>query len=260
MKQHRPAQRLLEQPGEGDPLVRAMRAALEEDPSSALLARLGAQVDAAIAEGRAPRFDDAPHGEGFGSQTAWLSGAGIAALLAAFASLALLHGGSQPAGQDAAARTGTRPSSATAAPSPSPQRQAAIESEPRGLAPSPPERLRERKPRGVEHAATLEPEDELELLRRAQQALPRDGRAALAFVQRHEQAYPHGLLEQERELLAIAALLALHDGDRAQRRAQAFRHTFPHSVHLRRLDRMLAQPVRSRNTRGNFPDAGTLTR
>ncbi len=258
MKQYRSEQRLLEQPADpDDPLARVMRAALAEDPGPELLARLAMQVDAAVADGRAPQLADAPSG---GANTAtWLAALGIAAAVAVLAALAFVDGKPQPARPAVPSRISSPAATATPATSPAPRLQAPVESEVIDEPAVPRPRARQQKARPIEPRGAHRSADELELLRRAQHALAGDAQEALRFVQEHERAYPDGVLEQERELLAIAALLSLHDHASARHRAQAFRRTFPHSVHLRRLDRMLAQQELGADAIGNRGDAGTLT-
>ena len=258
MKQYRSEQRLLEQPADpNDPLARAMRAALADDPGPELLARLAVQVDAAVVDGRAPRLADAPSGAG--STAAWLAALGIAAAVAVLVALTFVDGKPQPASRAVPSPISSPPPTATPATSPAPQPQARAESEviaePAVARPRP----RQQKASPIEPPGAVRSADELELLRRAQHALAGDAQGALRFVQEHERAYPDGVLEQERELLAIAALLSLHEQASALHRAQEFRRTFPHSIHLRRLERMLAQRARGAGAVGNRGDGGTLT-
>jgi hypothetical protein len=53
---------------------------------------------------------------------------------------------------------------------------------------------------------------------------------ALAATESHARLYPHGQLEEEREILAIQALLLSHERALAERRAARFRQRFPNSV------------------------------
>jgi hypothetical protein len=76
---------------------------------------------------------------------------------------------------------------------------------------------------------------ELELLAEARQLADRDPAASLAVLEIHEQRFPHGTFEQEREVLAIEALIRLHRTDEARARGAAFAKTFPGSAHLRRI-------------------------
>jgi hypothetical protein len=65
---------------------------------------------------------------------------------------------------------------------------------------------------------------------------------ALAFADRHRASFPYGRLSEEREALAIRALLALGQRDQARVRAVAFRTTFPGSFLLPMLDSAFANP------------------
>jgi hypothetical protein len=69
------------------------------------------------------------------------------------------------------------------------------------------------------------------LLDAARASLARgEGASALASIGAHEHQFPSGILVQEREVLAVRALLALGQTDRAKRRAESFRARFPNSV------------------------------
>jgi outer membrane protein assembly factor BamD (BamD/ComL family) len=69
------------------------------------------------------------------------------------------------------------------------------------------------------------------LLRQARRHL-RDGRprAALALLTRHQRRWPHGALEQEREVLAVEALAASGDDRAARDRATLFLRRHPGSA------------------------------
>jgi hypothetical protein len=75
-------------------------------------------------------------------------------------------------------------------------------------------------------------ESELSLLKRARDADPTQ---ALALTAEHARRFPAGVLEQEREVIAIDALLRLGRGDAAAQRAKRFQTHFPGSAHARRL-------------------------
>lgn len=87
-----------------------------------------------------------------------------------------------------------------------------------------------------------DPEAEAQLLHRAQDALSRAPAQALALGQEHARRFPRGLLVQEREVLAIDALLRLEHRAEAERRAEAFARAFPNSSHRRRIETLLATP------------------
>jgi len=74
---------------------------------------------------------------------------------------------------------------------------------------------------------------ERQLLDLARGALEReDAQAALDATARHERGYPNGALVQEREAMAIRALVLLKRTTEARARADRFRDRFPHSLLL----------------------------
>ena len=77
--------------------------------------------------------------------------------------------------------------------------------------------------------------NELSLIDRAQHALRDDPRRALQLVQEHAGRFPNQLLEQEREVVAVAALVKLGRKSEAAARAQRFIDRFPRSAHLIRM-------------------------
>jgi hypothetical protein len=83
---------------------------------------------------------------------------------------------------------------------------------------------------------------ELAILGDAQRAL-RDGdaAAALAAAAEHKRLYAGGSFTQEREVIAIDALLRLGRRQEAEMRAASFRTAWPDSTHLRRIEKLLAR-------------------
>ncbi len=65
---------------------------------------------------------------------------------------------------------------------------------------------------------------------------------ALATTERHRLQFPRGRLREEREALAIRALISLGRANEARTRAEAFRATYPRSLLLPALDAALSQP------------------
>jgi hypothetical protein len=63
---------------------------------------------------------------------------------------------------------------------------------------------------------------------------------ALALLDDHARRYPHGQLGEEREALAIQALVALGRADEARARAARFRATSPNSLFMPAVDATLA--------------------
>lgn len=80
---------------------------------------------------------------------------------------------------------------------------------------------------------------ELLLVEKAQGALRADPAGALATAAVHLREFPSGQLAQEREVVAIEALVALGRGEEATARAAAFRAKWPTSAHLRRIDTLV---------------------
>jgi hypothetical protein len=76
-----------------------------------------------------------------------------------------------------------------------------------------------------------EGETEIDLLRRAQQALPARPQEALAAAEEHQRHFPGGVLAQEREVIVVSALVALGRRDEARSRARRFAETYPRSAH-----------------------------
>jgi hypothetical protein len=79
-------------------------------------------------------------------------------------------------------------------------------------------------------------ETEAHLLQRAQSALGADPGGALALAGDHARRFPGGSLGQERELIAVTALVALGRRPEAQARAAALLERFPGSAYRGRLE------------------------
>jgi hypothetical protein len=82
---------------------------------------------------------------------------------------------------------------------------------------------------------------EVALLDRAQASLAGRPADALASCEEHARRFPKGTLVQEREVLAIDALLRLGRREEAEARAARFRLGFPRSGHLRRVEALLSR-------------------
>ena len=76
---------------------------------------------------------------------------------------------------------------------------------------------------------------ELQLLREAQSVLRSDPARALAVAAEHARRFEDGTLAQEREVVAIEALVALSRLPEARARAERFAARWPRSAHARRL-------------------------
>ena len=122
--------------------------------------------------------------------------------------------------------------------SPSPARE-----EPRAAAPG----TRARAPaasndnEGAPLTANTVVESEVELLKQARSALAADPLQAYALSERCRAQYPGGAFAQEREYIAISALVRLGRGNEAKSRASLFRMHYPSSAYLPRLARMLGE-------------------
>lgn len=92
-------------------------------------------------------------------------------------------------------------------------------------------------------AAAREPETVL--IERARKQLASSPSAALATTEAHARDYPRGALSQERDVVAIEALLRLGRRTDAERRAEAFRSREPTSPYRRRIERLLAPDDKS---------------
>ena len=82
----------------------------------------------------------------------------------------------------------------------------------------------------------LKGEGEASFLRRAKVALGRDPALALRLTDEHPEIYPRGVLLQEREVIAIEALVRLGRANEARSRAASFRARYPSSAYHGHLD------------------------
>jgi hypothetical protein len=80
---------------------------------------------------------------------------------------------------------------------------------------------------------------EMDLLRDARLALRQSPERALELAERHAQVYPQGRLTQERELLAISALVSLGRRTAALSRGARFERSFPSSPYRKQLGELL---------------------
>jgi hypothetical protein len=76
---------------------------------------------------------------------------------------------------------------------------------------------------------------EVELLRKARTALSSSPREAFALTEAHREHYPQGVFAQERDALAIEALMRAGDMTAARRLARRFVDKFPSSPHAHRF-------------------------
>lgn len=85
-------------------------------------------------------------------------------------------------------------------------------------------------------APESDPEAELALIQSAQGALGTAPATALARTDEHRRRFGDGVLAQEREVVAIDALVRLGREVEARGRAEAFHRRWPRSAHGRRVD------------------------
>lgn len=81
---------------------------------------------------------------------------------------------------------------------------------------------------------------EMELLDAAHGALPTRPARALRYLTRHRALYPDGVFEEEREVLAIEALMILDRDAEARARAERYLAAHPTTAHRRRVEELLA--------------------
>jgi len=87
--------------------------------------------------------------------------------------------------------------------------------------------------------------DEYSLLAAARRAKNTDPARALGLANEHARRYPRGMLSQEREAIAIEALLALGRTAQAKARASRFAQNYPGSPHWSRIEAALLRSSRA---------------
>jgi hypothetical protein len=96
-------------------------------------------------------------------------------------------------------------------------------------------------PRAPVVGGKLDAQAELAILNRAQDALAHAPTRALLLAEDHARAFPNGVFAQEREVIAIEALIKLQRSDAATARGRAFLSVFPTSTHAPRVQQMLGE-------------------
>jgi hypothetical protein len=82
--------------------------------------------------------------------------------------------------------------------------------------------------------------EELRLLARAQKALTLDPPFALTLAHEHQRRYPSGSMDQEREVIAVSALVKLGRTAEARERAERFSRDHAGSAYAARMQSILA--------------------
>jgi hypothetical protein len=93
----------------------------------------------------------------------------------------------------------------------------------------------------AEGATERSPGDEFALLRAARQAIEDRPERALALTSQHARLFPAGMLSQERETIAVEALVKLGRASQAQTRAHAFLAAHADSPYKSRVEAALAR-------------------
>ena len=88
------------------------------------------------------------------------------------------------------------------------------------------------------------------LLQRAHAAISSDQAQALAFAAEHARRFPNGVLVEEREVIAIEALVRLERMAEARGRAERFFSTFAGSAYRQRVDDALDAAARTHASEG----------
>ena len=221
------------------------------EPTPADLASLGKRLAAALPPGTLPGAGGAPPPAA--PPTAPVPGGLLASagskLLVAVAITGAIAGGVWVGRSDPSQIT--RPSSTDLAPSvtvsspasvvpPSSSASATLTSEPSASATTAVVRPSTASAR-PEPVAPSEPE--ATILARAHDELLRGApEKALATTNEHARGYPKGMLAQEREVIAIEALVRLGRRDEARRRADSFHRAYPGSSHVDRVERLVEGP------------------
>jgi len=219
--------------------IEALRLARGDAPDAARLAA----IEAAVLVKIAPPTGGGGGGSG-GSSLAPMAKAGAVAIAAGAAVVAVVlatRSQPPPAVAHDTAPTASASASASAMPVPEPP---ALSVDALPSAPSP--AVAPTRPAALPTAsAAPDPAEseraEVALLDRAQASLPASPADTLARCDEHARRFATGTLVQEREVLAIDALLRLGRRGEAEARAARFRQSFPRSGHLRRVEALLAR-------------------
>jgi hypothetical protein len=227
-------------------LARLLGAGKSEVPDDARLAAIAAKLGVVASIGAAGAT--AGGGTGAGAKLLGTAGAkmvglkiGAAVLIASAATTtAVVMSSRHEAHAPAPVGIVVIPSARTSAPSPG-----SAGSAPESAifpAPEPPVTVEPRtgpSPRATAPEAAPSPDAEVRLLERAQDAVRSRPAEALSLAEEHARRFPRGMLVQERELIAIEALMELGRRDEAKARAERFKARFPGSSHARRIDAIL---------------------
>ncbi len=212
------------------PLGALFASAARDLPSDEQLARLAAQLGPVLDS--APQAPSAPSAPAGTSLRVVLGVAAGTLLLVVGAGLALRRPAPTPAALPSAAPKVAEiaPTAQPQAPVPAPEPAPAPEARGTSESPDKPSAPSSKSP------ATQSKPSEAALLEQARRALNTSPSYALQLANQHRALFPHGVLTQEREVIAIEALRRLHRGTEADQRATGFSKAFPGSAHQRMVD------------------------
>ena len=115
--------------------------------------------------------------------------------------------------------------------------ESAVATSPVATAPTPAARVADPIPRPIEAEGRSDLAAERVLLETARTALERnDAEHAIAALDRHRQRFPRGQLREERESLAVYALVASGKPEEARAKTAEFHRAFPQSLQGAALD------------------------
>jgi hypothetical protein len=220
------------------PLRTLLRAAADDGPTDAELASLGRRVAPLLAAPVSPPTIAARWGLVKG---ALVSGVVTAVIGGGIAAYVLMRGGPPPAAVTPAPAPSIAPAVAepvSPAPPPAPTPPPAVVPLPAAEpppAPAPPAPV----PRHSVASKPVTP-SEVEMLEQARAALHGgDAGRALALAADHGRAYRDGMLAEERDAIAIEALVKLERMDEARGRWDKFTSAYPRSNYRARLQRLI---------------------
>jgi hypothetical protein len=227
--------RLADASGTNDPIAAAITALRDEPPSAAqlnaLAQRLAPQLGTPAVTGSASA--------GIAWWLKWLCGLTLSIAIGAYVMSHATR--SKPAPRHA--RLSAAASSALPRAIGMPAPASIVEAHAsEAKAPIAPARVRT-SPRRSASTAAPAPENELVLLERSRAALDRDPAAALSLAEAHARSYPSGIFAQEREMLAIEALLKLKRKADARARAERFVERYPDSPQAPRVRAWLGRTL-----------------
>lgn len=250
--------RMLEGLGEGSEdalLGKMLRSAQEDLPDAAMLSRIEAKLPSGGPT--PPSGPTGPAGSTGGAAGAALSNTGLWMKLAGFlfATVAVIAIATRYAPSSAPEPAAepvleygppwAGPEATGSASEPAPEINEPTAKKPSPKKPNPRKPKPERQTRRTERRAPPQQNGpaELRLIQAAQAALVKGEHArALVLTEKHRAEHPSGAFVQEREVIAISALLRSDRREEAKRRASAFEGEFPRSAHLRRLKVLLQKP------------------